>query len=890
MVEDQKSIIRKINLVFLFCIMIVGFSYGQDVYNGKIRIKLSPEANETMLLSNAAIKTKALSVEKDEKISLGLKSVDVLNETYRVKSIRRLFPHAGIHEAKQVSYGLHLWYEIDLDEHKNIKEVAQKYGLDSHLEIAEPVYAIRGEMNGVATLASVINDPDFNLQWHYKNTGQSGGTPGADIRLPEAWTVSTGRPEVVVAVIDGGVDHKHEDINFNMWINRAEYNGRDGIDDDGNGYIDDIYGYNFVRGYSYGIILPTSHGTHVAGTIAAVSNNGVGVSGIAGGNDTQRGVSIMTCQIFLEGENRSSYGEEAIAYAANNGAVILQNSWGYIEEGAFPKSMETAINYFIDTAGKDASGRPLRNTPMAGGIVIFAAGNNNSYGNWYPARYNRVLSVASINHYGKRAYYSNYGEWVNISAPGGDTREKRQGGVYSTLPNNKYGYLQGTSMACPHVSGVAALILSKFGNENYTPAMLRERLLITTTSLAEFDPDDYRNMGSGLLNAENALQPNNGISPNAINDIHASDPLSTSILLSWTAPWDADNQKANSYKIAVSKNPVTTNNFNNAETIVAINHAKPAGDLEKYRISGFLPDNTYYAAVRSSDLWGNQSDISNVITFVPVNHPPQSDGMTETSIRDVGPDKTIDLNLFFSDIDGDKLAFTGSVSNSLAQISIDDNSMTIHPVSAGTASIQITATDPFGLTVSDSFELTILENSAPILMSPNTSVILQPHKSIELNLLDYFSDPEKDDVIFTLDTPSTLANVDITDSLLKITAVEHGSANLSVTGMDTYGAKSEAFTVNLRIDPYLPDKPGKLLIFPVPVESLLNYSFVLESDSDVEIRVINSVGILFFKTAKIHYLQGSHAATIDLSEWPKEIYLIQLVINGILQDTKKMLK
>ena len=869
---------------------LVDFTYGQDVYNGKIRFKLSAEANETMLQTNSAIRRQSVSVENDKSLSLGIKSVDVLNETYRAKYIRRVFPHAGIHEQKQVNYGLHLWYEIDLEEHENIREVARRYGLDRHIEVSEPVYAVRREMNDAAEPASDMNDPDFRLQWHFKNTGQTGGTPGADIRLPEAWSIETGRAAVVVAVIDGGVDHAHNDINDNMWVNRAEYNGRVNVDDDGNGYIDDIYGYNFVRGYSFGLILPTRHGTHVAGTIAAVNNNGIGVSGIAGGDGTRRGISIMTCQIFLEGEDRSSYGEEAIAYAANNGAVILQNSWGYIEEGVFPRSMETAINYFIDTAGKDADGRPLRNTPMSGGIVIFAAGNNNSYGEWYPARYNRVISVASVNHYGKRAYYSNYGGWVSISAPGGDTREKQAGGVYSTLPNNRYGYMQGTSMACPHVSGVAALILSRFGNENYTPAMLRTRLLNTATSLAEFDPVDYRNMGSGLLNAENALQPNNGIPPNDITDVQVSEPLSTSILLSWTAPWDADNQKAHTYRIAVSKNPITNANFNNAETIVPVNNAKPAGMLEEHRIYGFLPDNTYYAAICAADLWGNQSGISNVISFVPVNHPPQSGGMTDTSIRDTGPDQIIDLNAVFSDIDGDELTYTGTVSNALSQISFADGHLTIHPVAAGIANISITASDPFGLSVSDEFELTVLQNQAPVLSATAVSVVLQPNISTELDLLEYFSDPEDDDISFTLDNFSTLINAEITGSLLKIEAKDHGNASLTVTGQDEFGALSNAFTVDVRIDPYLPDEAGKLLIYPVPAESLLNYSFILESDSDVEITVVDSAGRLFFKTVKTRYMQGAHAETIDMSEWTQGIYLIQLLINGKSLDIKKLVK
>ena len=183
--------------------------------------------------------------------------------------------------------------------------------------------------------------------------------------------------------------------------------------------------------------------------------------------------------------------------------MILQNSWTLGKEGQESASILEAIRYFIAEAGSDPHGNPLPQTPMKGGIAIFAAGNDNSSGNWYPACYDEVIAVASVNHNGKRATYSNYGAWVDIAAPGGETSPAIAGGIYSTLPDNKYGYLQGTSMACPHVSGIAALALSRYGSPSYTPDQLRNRLLAGVEPLPD-DPDAVP-LGTGLIKAPKVI-------------------------------------------------------------------------------------------------------------------------------------------------------------------------------------------------------------------------------------------------------------------------------------------------------------------------------------------------------------------------------------------------
>ena len=352
---------------------------------------------------------------------------------------------------------------------ETVEPVLQARRLGDEEEVI-PVKSLE-QIKALAT-ETPFNDPGLSLQWHYHNEGNlPNSVAGADINLYRAWKVTAGSREVIVAVVDGGIDYNHEDLRDNVWINEDEQAGNEDLDN--NGYRGDVYGWNFVSDIS--TIIPHSHGTHVAGTIAAVNNNGKGVCGIAGGSGVLDGVRVMSCQIFEPSDDPGGKSKgsqkipQAIVYGANNGAVISQNSWSYVfEQGSTPylnASTKAAIDYFIEYAGLDENGNQVG--PMKGGIVIFAAGNDDSDRDAYPAKYEKVLSVASMAPDFVKAYYSNYADWVDITAPGGSYR---YGGkyndacpVYSTIPGNAYGYKQGTSMACPHVSGVAALVVSAFG-------------------------------------------------------------------------------------------------------------------------------------------------------------------------------------------------------------------------------------------------------------------------------------------------------------------------------------------------------------------------------------------------------------------------------------------
>ncbi len=199
---------------------------------------------------------------------------------------------------------------------------------------------------------------------------------------------------MIVSVHDQGIDVNHADLKANIWANQIE-NGQPGVDDDLNGYIDDINGYNFTE--NKGAVDAENHGTHVAGTIAAVNNNGVGVCGVAGGNGTGNGEKLCRSRLWVALSIEKSY-----VYAANNGAVISQNSWGYTSPGYVDMSVLDAIEYFVAEAG-DYNGSPMR-----GGLVLFAAGNSDSDANWYPGYFLLTMAVASIGPEGKSILFKRW--------------------------------------------------------------------------------------------------------------------------------------------------------------------------------------------------------------------------------------------------------------------------------------------------------------------------------------------------------------------------------------------------------------------------------------------------------------------------------------------------
>lgn len=607
----------KIILVFFFFYAFDSSSYAQEVsaykngvHTGVVKVKFTPQMTPTLQTMKVTTRSNQLST--------GILSFDAVAKNVQATNMERLFPEDPDpkFENKLRKHGLHLWYIIYIPGNENPVEVARKFNtLDivdiasvEHEKVLPPTtFKVQdlSQLRGTKSDDMPFDDPQLKFQWHYNNTMWENG---CDINLFEAWKITAGRPDILISVHDEGFDIGHEDLKANMWINEAELNGQEGVDDDGNGYIDDICGWNFDK--MEGVIDVADHGTHVSGTIAAVNNNKKGVSGIAGGTGKGDGVKILPLQI-LGGKPGSIV--RSYQYAVRMGAVISQNSWGYKYETIFDPDVDDAIDYFIAEAG-DYEG-----SPMKGGIVIFAAGNDNSNGDWHPNRHPNVMAVAALAPDWKKSWYSNFGNWVEIAAPGGDTNYGAAGGVLSTLAYNRYGYDQGTSMACPHVSGIAALALANSPTQ-ISNQSLWNKLMTGVVPINQHNPNYVDSLGVGAIDAYLAIKRNDGLPPNNITDLKANRLTQESAEIQWSVPADEDDGQPMYFDVYYSLNPLSESNLNTAKKITLKNELE-AGASFIYEIEGLNSLTKYYFAIKSLDRWDNASGLSNILEATTNNGP-----------------------------------------------------------------------------------------------------------------------------------------------------------------------------------------------------------------------------------------------------------------------------
>jgi subtilisin family serine protease len=442
---------------------------------------------------------------------------------------------------------------LKLPEGMTVEEALEIYRDDPDVEYAEPNYYRH---------ATVIPDDIFfdNL-WGLDNTGQAGGTVDADIDAPEAWETQTGSSAVVVAVLDTGADWDHEDLSANIWNNDDE--AENGADSDGNGYTDDIRGWDFVNNDNDpdDDHSGTYHGTHVSGTIGAEGDNGIGIAGV------NWSVSVMPLKILdANGDGFVSDEIDAMNYAVANGANIINASFS---GGSYSQSEHDAVN-----------------SARAAGVLFVAAAGNDGQDNddipAYPANYDldNVIAVAATDQNDDMAWFSNYGATsVDVAAPGVN--------IYSTKAGDTYQYMSGTSMATPHVAGLAALIWAE--NVGFSHDQVKDRILNGVDVLPALTGTVLM---AGRINANNSINPPAN-APDGPSDLVAVSASTSRIELNWTDQ-ASDESGFKIERATASAGPYT-------------HVAKVAADVGSYADTGLIDGTSYYYRVRAFNAAGDSA-------------------------------------------------------------------------------------------------------------------------------------------------------------------------------------------------------------------------------------------------------------------------------------------
>ena len=771
-----------------------------------------------------------------------------------ITEMYRLFPHAGEFEERTRREGLHRWYVVKYSQEVALTKAQNSLEHVDGIDIFEPVRQIRN---------NDFNDLTSEL-WGLYNRSYK----GFDINVRSVWDqYTTGNPDVIVAVVDNGIDLNHQDLAANCLPNKH---------------------HNFVDGSSN--IVPGDHGTHVAGTIAAVSNNGKGVAGIAGGDKAngKQGVKLMSCQIFKTNSDGSSTGvggATAIKYGADNGAVISQNSWGYsfdtngdgdITGDELTRAMsarisasdKAAVDYFIRYAGCDNNGNQLPNSPMKGGVVIFAAGND-AIANGAPAEYSEVIAVGAVARDGSKSTFSNYGDWVDICAPGTD--------ILSTIPDNEYAIMSGTSMACPHVSGVAALIVSYFGGPGFTNDMLKEKILASANTSAI--SKNYQ-IG-GLVDTYGAFVYGNDKAPAPVTDLSVS-ASGNKIDLTMTVPADEDGKAAYGAMVYYSddqaKLEAASANSYDKVGYAAFTFDSEAGKSVTLSVKGLEFEKKYYVKVQAYSYGRNYSQASEILTVnTTVNNPPAITTDYDGSYELISSQQIV-IPLQIIDPDGHEVeveTIEGSEAETYTTTPEGGYRLTIKGKDAvpGTYTSKILATDEYGLSSTLEIEYKIKDNSAPEKIKDIEDILLTAKgREFIIDMTEYASDPDAEQLKYeaTISNPKVVHVTSKGDKLIG-TALSYGSVDVTVVAKDARGEKV-TFTFKVTIK----DPSDPLSLYPNPVR---DYLYIATLDlADTEIIITSSTGkLVYHETLKV---SAQEPARLNLSTCVPGTYSVKVKFGG----------
>lgn len=598
-----------------------------------------------------------------------------------VVSLERVFPDAGEYEERTRREGLHLFYQVVFDDAVPYEKARQMF------ENIEDVEFVEGCLNA-KTLE--FNDPSSARQWAFNGT--------SNINAEYAWQYCTGDPRVVVCVVDHGIQTDHVDLAWN---------------------VGDTH-YNFYK--SSTVLNPGNHGTHVAGIIAAVNNNNKGISSIAGGNyaKSSRGVTLMSAQVF-DGEHSAGSFARAIKWGADNGALISQNSWGYdydsdkdgkLNDSEKARAMaakpsetdKAAVDYFRKYAGCDNYGNQKADSPMKGGVVCFSSGND-GIANGNPGVYAPIIAVGATARTATLANYSNYGDWVDICAPGSD--------IYSTVTDNKYSNMSGTSMACPMVSGACALLVSYFGGKGFTNEDLEEILI----KGAAQNVINYLAHNSGpFLDLKGSFEY--GI--NKYKRQYNNNPVVRTEYKGEYVFRQYQNIDIPFIITDPDDDPFTVEaKFGGRGSLIqdvavdSIWHFTLVGEL----VSDFTPKT---ATITVTDRYDGKTVYEFTYQVLKNNAPVVSGSMDDFIMSSKSDSRSIDLSGLFSDPDGEPLTISAKVSpQSLAEVSVEGDKLTVTPKAYGLATVTVSAVDLLREKAQTSFRFLVREGNSELEYYPN---------------------------------------------------------------------------------------------------------------------------------------------------------------------------
>ena len=810
---------------------------------GEVAVRFSDEMADAIAADLAAgeVWTKSAGLEQ-------------LMESLGIKSIRRVFSDGGEFEQRRRAAGLHKWYYVSFDQDVPQTKAADRLSEIDGIEIAEPLMKTKINDNGTAW-----NDLSTDI-WGMNNISN----PGCDVNVLPVWrNYTVGDPKVIVGIFDDGVDITHEDLAGNCAASGH---------------------YNYVNNASN--ILPGDHGTHVAGIIGAVSNNGKGVCGVAGGDYAagKRGVTLMAFQILTD-DGAAVDKRNAYADAADRGVLISQNSWGYnydldgdgvinAQERENAKLIhikdvdKAAIDYFINNAGCDANGNQRPDSPMKGGLVVFAAGNDAiPYGS--PADYEPVIAVAAMTSSGDRSSFSSYGNWVDVCAPGT--------GIYSTVVGNEYRMMDGTSMACPYVSGVAALVLSYCGGPGFTADMLKKKI-VESSNRTIINPS--LQIG-GLVDALGAISYGEQTEAEPVTDLVA-EGRGDNIDLSWTLTADSEGKPAYSVTVLYGKNEqdVIDATVKDHSSSVGVFVNIPEGNVGD-KVSCTIPnldfDSEYFLKMLACTYSMNYSEPTEVITVSTTKNNPPVITVLEKEYK-IKAYESLAIPVTVADPDGHAVSVEyvkGSDADEFAKQ--PDGSwkiiLTGNKADAGTYQISIKAVDSFGMQAQKTLTYVIESNLAPVILKELDDVTLYSRGAeFTIDMTEYVSDPDGEALKYDINVADAqIAHITAQGNILYGTALKYGNTGVEIKVSDARGE-----FVNLAFNLLVKDPAKPVSVYPNPVTDWVNIG-TLDS-AETLIRIYNSTGKLMHESTSM--VSGHEPAIIDMSGFAPGVYTVMVSFGG----------